>query len=69
MYNGNTFTLFTQRESKKWIHAVLQAAGGAFGLTGFFLEVVKRYSDGKALFHIWHARFGSYIFFWKLSFS
>lgn len=60
LYSGNTFTLFTKRENKKWIHALLQITGGTLGLTGFFLEVTQRYSAGKTLWHIWHAKFGEY---------
>lgn len=58
MYSGNSFTLFASFRNKKWVHALLQAAGGTLGLVGFSIEVSKRYAAGKALFHIWHARMG-----------
>ena len=61
MYNGNSFTLFASRTNKKWLHGLLQATGGSFGLIGFFLEVVQRLQANKSLFHIWHAIIGEKI--------
>lgn len=57
-YSGNTFTLFTSHNNKKWLHGLLQATGGTFGLIGFFLEVTQRLQAGKKIFHIWHAKMG-----------
>lgn len=57
-YSGNTFTLFASRTEKKWLHGLLQATGGTFGLIGFFLEVVQRSQANKRLWHIWHAKMG-----------
>jgi hypothetical protein len=58
MYSGNTFTLFATRTERKWLHGLLQATGGIFGLIGFFLEIIQRSQANKKLFHIWHAKFG-----------
>lgn len=58
MYSGNTFTLYMTRSQKTNVHWMLQATGGTLGLIGFFLEVNSRWSAGKKLFHIWHARMG-----------
>lgn len=55
MYSGNTLTLFTNRTNKKWIHGVLQAAGGGFGLAGFIIEIPKQMTGTKRLFDDWHA--------------
>lgn len=67
MYSGNGYTVFWKRGSKKWVHALLQATGGTFGLIGFFIEVTKRYSEGKELFHIWHAKMGKLTNYLKTS--
>lgn len=61
MYNRNTFTLFVPRTKNKWIHAFLQATGGAFGLTGFFIEIYKQLEYNKPLFDIWHGIFGEFM--------
>lgn len=62
MYSGNSFTLFANRSEKKLIHGILQASGGAFGLTGFFIEIFKQLEYNKPLFDIWHGRFGEFEF-------
>lgn len=54
MYNGNGYTVFWSRSTKKWYHAVLQAVGGTLGLAGFFWEVIERLQNGEKLLHIWH---------------
>ena len=61
MYSGNSFTLFATRTNKKWLHGLLQATGGVFGLTGFFIEVIKTYNNNEPLFSIWHSKMGEKI--------
>jgi hypothetical protein len=63
MYTQNSFTLFETRTTKKWLHGILQAAGGGFGLAGFFIEVIRRVKEDKPLFVIWHAKLGTILNF------
>jgi hypothetical protein len=58
MYSGNTFTIFVTRAKKKWIHASLQATGGALGLAGYFIEIYNQMECDEPFFDKWHAIFG-----------
>lgn len=60
MYSGNSFTLFETRTTRKWLHGILQTAGGGFGLAGLFLEVIRHLKLNKPLFVIWHAKLGKF---------